>query len=169
MTKQVEKVGKVAKVERQQARGVMRGAVLLVPNFLKLLARLFRDARVPKAEKALLVGVMFYVLSPFDLLPDMIPVVGQVDDVYLVSLLVLRMLMRTPEDVLREHWDGGGNLPRVVERIARAAQFILPKRIRQVLLGRINFGPRAKERLLSAAGLSDEPEPATEKHARRAS
>ena len=60
--------------DRKQARGVLQGALMLIPNFLKLLYRLFKDSRVPTAEKALLVGAIAYVISPLDLIPDVISV-----------------------------------------------------------------------------------------------
>ncbi|MBX3276811.1 MAG: DUF1232 domain-containing protein [Acidobacteria bacterium] len=132
------------KGEKREARGILKRGLLLIPNFLKLLARLFRDGRVPTAEKALLLGTIVYVISPIDALPDMIPFLGQVDDVYLVSLVILRLLARSPQDVIREHWEGSGDLASLVEKIVRAAQYVLPKRIRYILLGRVEIAPRIK-------------------------
>src|SRR2546426_4179998 len=105
---------------RKHRRGVLREAATLIPNFLKLLYRLFKDSRTPLAEKALLVGTIVYVVSPLDFIPDVIPVIGQVDDLYLVALVVLRLLSRTNDEVLREHWDGGSDLATLVGRIERA-------------------------------------------------
>src|SRR5262245_16801858 len=92
---------------RKHRRGVLREAATLIPTFLKLLYRLFKDSRAPLAEKALLAGTIIYVVSPLDFIPDLFPFIGQVDDLYLVALVVLRLLSRTNEGVLREHWDGG--------------------------------------------------------------
>ena len=151
--------------ERQRARGVLMNAILLIPNFLKLLFRLFKDPRVPTAEKALLIGAIVYVISPFDLIPDFIPFVGEVDDLYLVSLVLLRLLTRAPDDVLREHWDGGGDVARIVERIAWAGQYILPKRIRRILIGRAEIAPQVKGGLLSSPATHDAVEPIVKKRA----
>src|SRR6266498_653159 len=104
-------------------RGVLREAATLIPNFLKLLYRLFKDPRAPLAEKALLAGTIIYVISPLDFIPDLFPFIGQVDDLYLVSLVVLRLLSRTNEEILREHWDGGSDLAALVGRVERAPQF----------------------------------------------
>jgi uncharacterized membrane protein YkvA (DUF1232 family) len=109
-----------------------------------------RDARVPAAEKALLIGTIVYVISPLDLLPDFVPFLGQVDDIYLLSLVVLRLLARTPSEVITEHWDGRGDLPRVVDKILKAAKYILPSRIRHILLGRVEIGSKSKGVLLSS-------------------
>lgn len=134
----------VTRLERKEARGFLHNAIYLIPNFLKLLYRLFKDSRVPTAEKAFLIGAIVYVISPLDLIPDVIPFVGQVDDLYLVALTLLRMLNRSPAEVVREHWDGGGDIARVVGRIAQAASFILPKRIANVLLGKVVIAPKIK-------------------------
>lgn len=131
--------------ERKQARSTLRAALTLIPNFLKLLYRLFKDKRVPLAEKALLVGAIAYVVSPLDILPDVIPFIGQVDDLYLIALVTLRLLNRTGDDVLREHWDGTGDLVKVVDRIAGAAQYILPQRVQRILLGRVEIAARLKD------------------------
>src|SRR5215475_10115682 len=108
---------------RTQRRGVLREAATLIPNFLKLLYRLFKDPRAPFAEKALLAGTIIYVVSPLDFIPDLVPFIGQVDDLYLVALVVLRLLSRTNEEILREHWDGGGDLATLVGGIESAARY----------------------------------------------
>ncbi len=123
---------------------------MLIPNFLKLLYRLFKDPRVPLAEKAMLIGTIIYVVSPLDFIPDVFPFVGQVDDLYLISLVVLRLLSQTSDSVLREHWEGGGDLAAVVGKIVGAASYVLPKRIRHILLGRVEIAPRVEGRLLSS-------------------
>jgi uncharacterized membrane protein YkvA (DUF1232 family) len=144
------------KNERREARGFLRSALTLIPNFLKLLYRLFMDSRVPLAEKALLLGAIAYVISPLDLLLDFIPFIGQVDDLYLIALVVLRMLTRTHDDVLREHWDGTGDLASTVNRIEKTARYVLPKRIRNILLGRVEIAPQIKGGLISSPPAPDE-------------
>jgi uncharacterized membrane protein YkvA (DUF1232 family) len=143
--------------ERAKARGILKEAVLLIPNFVKLLYRLLRDSRVPLAEKALLLGTVSYVISPLDFLPDVVPFLGQVDDLYLVALVLLRMLSRTDETVLREHWDGPGNLAGWANKVEIAARYILPGKIQRILLGRIEIGPQARGGLVSSPAA---PEPA---------
>ena len=151
--------------ERKRARGVLMNALLLIPNLLKLLFRLFKDARVPAAEKALLVGAIVYVISPLDLIPDFIPFIGEVDDLYLVALVLLRLLNRAPDEALREHWDGGGDLARIAGRLAQAGQYILPKRIRRIIIGRVEIAPQVKGGLLSSPATPDLIEPVVRKRA----
>jgi uncharacterized membrane protein YkvA (DUF1232 family) len=144
------------KKEQTEARGILRSALRLIPNFLKLLYRLFKDSRVPLAEKALLIGAIAYVISPLDLIPDFVPFVGQVDDLYLIALVVLRMLTRTSDDVLREHWDGRGDLAATVHKIDKAARYVLPRRIRNILLGRVEIAPQIKGGLFSSPPAPEE-------------
>jgi uncharacterized membrane protein YkvA (DUF1232 family) len=148
--------------ERREARGVLRSALMLIPDFLKLFVRLFKDPRVPLPEKALVIAAIVYVISPLDLIPDVIPFVGQIDDLYLVALTILRMLTRTNDIVLREHWDGGGDVAVVVNRIARAAQYVLPKKVRHVLMGRVEIAPQVKGGLLSSPATPEPIEAARE-------
>jgi uncharacterized membrane protein YkvA (DUF1232 family) len=136
--------------ERKHQRSVLREAAMLIPNFLKLLYRLVKDPRAPLAEKALLAGTIIYVVSPLDFLPDVIPFIGQVDDLYLIALVVLRLLTRTNDEVLREHWEGGVDLAVQVGRIERAARYFLPRRIREILLGRVEIAPQVKGGLLAS-------------------
>jgi uncharacterized membrane protein YkvA (DUF1232 family) len=136
--------------QRGEARGILRSALTLIPNFLKLLYRLFKDPRVPLAEKALLIGAIAYIISPLDIIPDLVPFIGQVDDLYLIALVLLRMLSRTSDDVLTEHWDGKSDLAATVDKIERAARYILPKRIRNILIGRVEIAPQIKGGLLSS-------------------
>lgn len=158
---------KIAPIETKQARGFLNSTMMLIPNFLKLLFRLFKDSRVPMAEKAMLIGTMIYVISPLDLIPDVIPFIGQVDDLYLVALVLLRLLARTDDDVIREHWEGRGDLTSVVDKIVRAAQYVLPKRVQRILLGRVEIAPRIKGGLLSSPAAPEDIEAAREKQARR--
>lgn len=142
--------------ERKHRRGVLREALALIPNFLKLLYRLFKDSRAPLAEKALLAGTIIYVVSPLDFIPDLIPFIGQVDDIYLVALVILRLLSRTDGKVLREHWDGGGDLSALVGRIERAARYVLPRSIRRILLGRVEIAPQFEGGLIASPSAPDE-------------
>lgn len=156
------------KHERRHARGFLREALMLIPNFLKLLYRLFKDARVPVPEKALLVGAIIYVVSPLDLIPDVIPFIGEVDDLYLVALTVIRLLNRAPDTAIREHWDGRGDIAGVVEKIVRAAQYVLPKRVQRILLGRVEIAPKVlKGKLLASPASPTEIEPHLQERDRR--
>jgi uncharacterized membrane protein YkvA (DUF1232 family) len=93
-----------------------------IPDCLVLFKRLLGDPRVPRARKALLAGMVGYLAMPIDLVPDFIPVAGQLDDAILVAL-VLRAVLRGPaQPLLREHWPGPERSLRVVERLAHGTR-----------------------------------------------
>jgi uncharacterized membrane protein YkvA (DUF1232 family) len=114
---------------------------------LLLCARLLTDSRVPKTERALVAGAIVYAIIPFDLIPDMIPFVGQVDDAYLIALTLLRLMERTDPEVVREHWSGGGDVVEFVGAAAMLSAKFLPKQIRRVLTSRVEVAPGKLEDL----------------------
>jgi uncharacterized membrane protein YkvA (DUF1232 family) len=115
----------------------MKNLLLFIPNMVLLCARLLSDARVPKTEKVLVAGAIIYAIIPFDLIPDMIPFVGQVDDAYLIALTLLRLANRTDPAIVREHWNGGGDVVELIGAVALFAAKFLPKRIRRVLTAHV--------------------------------
>ena len=133
------------------AKQRMKNLLLFVPNMVLLCGRLMTDSRVPRTEKALVAGAIVYALIPFDLIPDMIPFVGQLDDAYLISITLLRLMDRTNPMVLREHWNGGGDIVQLVQATANLAGKFLPKKIRRVLTSRVDVsrGAPVKGKLLA--------------------
>ncbi|MEJ7618898.1 MAG: YkvA family protein [Pyrinomonadaceae bacterium] len=105
------------------------------------------DRRVPKAEKALLVGSVIYALSPFDFLPDLIPFLGQVDDAFLVALTLLRLIDRTDERIIREHWRGSLDVVNLAGALAAMAPHLLPQRMSRVLSSRVEMAPEARKQI----------------------
>ena len=119
----------------------MRSFLMFLPNLVRLLGRLLTDSRVPTAEKALFVGAIIYVISPIDFIPDVFPFIGQVDDIYLVVLTLIRLINRTNEGVVREHWSGRGDIVALIDSVVSIAPSFLPKRIRRVLETRVELAP----------------------------
>lgn len=76
--------------------------LLHLPNFARLYWRLFRDRRVSILPKALLVLTIVYVISPFDVIPDFIPVIGEMDDVAVVLSGLWLFIRLCPPEVVRE-------------------------------------------------------------------
>jgi uncharacterized membrane protein YkvA (DUF1232 family) len=129
------------------ARRRLKNLLLFFPNMLLLCARLMTDSRVPATERALVAGAVVYFIIPFDLIPDMIPFVGQIDDAYLIALTLLRLMERTDPKVVREHWRGGGDVVELVGAAALVAGKFLPQRIRRVLTSRVEVAPGKLEDL----------------------
>ena len=132
---------KLQRQERSQVKTRLRGFMMFLPNLVMLLSRLLKDARVPAAEKALFLAAIVYVISPLDFIPDFFPFIGQVDDLYVVALVILRLVNRTDEGIVRGHWSGGGDIVSLAESIANLAPKFLPKRISRVITSRVELAP----------------------------
>ena len=91
-----------------------------VPDCVVLVRRLMGDARVPRRARLALGLLLLYVVSPIDLVPDFIPVAGQLDDVLVVAFVLRRFLRSGGEPLVREHWPGPEQSLRLVLRAAGA-------------------------------------------------
>ena len=91
-----------------------------VPDCAVLLTRLLRDPRVPRGSKVLLAALIPYLALPFDLVPDLIPVAGQLDDAILVAFVLRRVIRRTGPELIRELWPGPEAGLRLVLRLSGA-------------------------------------------------
>ena len=121
-------------------RARMQNLLMFVPNMVLLCGRLMVDPRVPTKERVLVAGAIVYAVIPFDLIPDMLPFVGQIDDAYLIALSLLRLTTVTDPRIVREHWRGGGDVVELLGATALIAAKLLPKRIRRVLTSHVESG-----------------------------
>lgn len=87
-------------------RSDARALAGFIPDCIVLFRRLLRDPRVPRRSKLLLGALIGYLAMPFDLVPDFIPVAGQLDDALLVVFVLRRVLRAGGPALLREHWPG---------------------------------------------------------------
>lgn len=78
----------------------------LIPNLVSLFRGLLRDPRVPRTSKGWLWFALAWFLSPIDLIPEFIPVVGPLDDAIVAALVLRHVLRRTVRGVLLDHWRG---------------------------------------------------------------
>ena len=77
-----------------------------VPDCVVLFKRLLADGRVSRGRKVLIAVLVGYLALPFDLVPDFIPVAGQLDDAIFVALVLRTVLRGSGRDLVREHWPG---------------------------------------------------------------
>lgn len=100
-------------------QALLREALSLVPDLLRLLRRLAADRDVPRGVRVRIWLLLALLLSPIDLVPDFVPVLGYADDA-IVTVIALRSIMRKagPEVVAR-HWPGSARGLRAVYRLAR--------------------------------------------------
>lgn len=131
-------------VKKSQAKDLMRNLLMFLPNMARLCGKLLTDKRVPAAEKALFAGAIVYAIMPLDFIPDVLPFIGQVDDVYLIALTLMRLISRTDESVVRQHWSGGGDIISLTDSVAKLAPMLLPKRVTRVLSSKVELAPAAK-------------------------
>jgi uncharacterized membrane protein YkvA (DUF1232 family) len=89
-----------------------------IPDCIVLFRRLLGDPRISRWRKALLVGLLAYLASPIDLVPDFFPVVGQLDDLIIVAVVLRSLLRGGGADLVREHWPGPDSSRELVIRLA---------------------------------------------------
>lgn len=118
---------------RRRGRGRASSLIPLIPRLVKLLWGLLRDRRVPLVERALVVGVIAYVVSPLDLIPDVLGVLGLTDDLFLLAVAFRRLVGRAGADVVASHWSGD---PGALERLLGGLEdlgSVLPGPVRGLL------------------------------------
>jgi uncharacterized membrane protein YkvA (DUF1232 family) len=86
-------------------RETARAVAGFVPDCVVLFSRLLRDERLPRRKRLLVAALVPYLATPFDLVPDFVPVAGQLDDAVVVAF-VLRRVARGHPELLRELWPG---------------------------------------------------------------
>jgi uncharacterized membrane protein YkvA (DUF1232 family) len=104
----------VAAGRRSDARAIAG----FIPDCIVLIRRLVRDPRVPRRRKVLLWLLIAYLAMPIDIVPDFIPVAGQLDDAIIVALVLRTLLRGAGEPALREHWPGPESSLAVISRLA---------------------------------------------------
>ena len=120
---------------RTGAKRTVMGYIAELPAFLRLLWGLVTDARVEIVDKLLVAGAIAYIVAPIDLIPDFIPFLGEVDDIFLLVMAIKRLLKNAGRTVLLSHWSGNPEDLRQInlEKVLTAAAFFLPRRIRRRL------------------------------------
>ncbi len=79
------------------------GTLAEVVRTFQLVYRLMLDPRVPALYKLIIPVVLAYVISPIDLIPDMIPIAGQLDDIGVIFFGIRFFIQLCPPDVVLEH------------------------------------------------------------------
>ncbi|MBA2625979.1 MAG: DUF1232 domain-containing protein [Acidimicrobiia bacterium] len=99
---------------RRLPPGVLKDLAGFLPACVTLVRRLRRDPRVPRRAKVAVALAGLWVLSPIDLIPEFLPVIGPLDDVVVVALALRYAARRVPREVLHEAWPGE---PRLLDRL----------------------------------------------------
>jgi uncharacterized membrane protein YkvA (DUF1232 family) len=87
-------------------RGLLREALRLLPDVLRLVRRLAADKTLPRGVRLRLGLLLAYLACPIDLIPDFIPVLGYADDAIIVTAVLRSVVRRAGIDAVRAHWPG---------------------------------------------------------------
>jgi len=98
--------------------GEARAVAGFVPDCIVLFRRLLGDSRMPRRHRAVVVAMLGYLALPFDIVPDFIPVAGQLDDAVVVALALRRILRAGGREMIEEHWPGPSSSLALILRIA---------------------------------------------------
>jgi uncharacterized membrane protein YkvA (DUF1232 family) len=99
---------------RRLPPGLLKDLAGFVPACVTTVRLLRRDPRVPRRAKIAVVAAGLWVLSPIDLIPEFLPVIGPLDDIVVVALALRYAARQVPEEVLRDAWPGD---PRHLDRL----------------------------------------------------
>jgi uncharacterized membrane protein YkvA (DUF1232 family) len=96
-----------------------RAFATFIPDCIVLVSRLAREPRAPRRRKLLLLALVGYLALPFDLVPDFIPVAGQLDDAIIVALVLRHFVRAGGEPLMRELWPGPERSLALILRLAQ--------------------------------------------------
>lgn len=121
----------------------VKNLLLFLPNLVKLVSRLVADGRVPTRHKAILAGVLAYVVVPTDLIPDVIPGLGQVDDLLLLAVALDGLINEVGPGIVEEHWDGQEGILQTIKAVLATTTRFVPSELRRVLYRNARHRPES--------------------------
>ena len=116
----------------------MKALLRALPDVVRLITRLVGDPVLPRAAKIALGAAAVYLLSPVDLIPDFIPLVGWVDDALLAAVLLDGILNWVDRGLVLKYWPGSPASLDTLARTARLLSIWVPRRLKARV-----FSPRA--------------------------
>ena len=106
-----------------------------IPDYGRLVFGLMWDSRVSLLDRVLVGASVVYLVSPLDILPDVFPVLGQIDDLFFLVFSLTRLFERARRDVVLSHWRGRPEelTARALKRLVFLASFFAAPRMRRRL------------------------------------
>ncbi|MDO9577945.1 MAG: YkvA family protein [Candidatus Cloacimonadales bacterium] len=126
-----DKISGFANEKAGEKVGKFTEYVLALPDFFILLCRLAVDKRVKNSQKVMIGGIIVYVMSPIDLIPDFIPVIGYVDDIVLVVFGLNMLFNELDNQILLDNWSGKQDVLGLLQKVSAAAEDFLNKNVLQ--------------------------------------
>ncbi|MET0851212.1 MAG: DUF1232 domain-containing protein [Candidatus Rokuibacteriota bacterium] len=114
----------------------MKDLALLVPRLARMVAAIVRDPDVPSAAKVALGALALYLASPIDLIPDLIPFLGYVDDLLLAAVVLDGVLGLVDRSILLRYWPGSPSSLEATARVAHRLSRWVPPRIKARIFSR---------------------------------
>jgi uncharacterized membrane protein YkvA (DUF1232 family) len=105
-------------------------AARVVPNESRQDNEQGTQSQTPAMDKVLLGAAVFYVVGPIDLIPDSIPILGQLDDLYLLAICLLRLLNRSGPEKIRAYWNGPQDIVALLQEVTDLSTRFLPEQVR---------------------------------------
>jgi uncharacterized membrane protein YkvA (DUF1232 family) len=101
-----------------------------LPDLVRLITRLVGDPVLPRSAKIALGAAVVYLMSPVDLIPDFIPLVGYIDDVLLAAVLLDGILNWVDRPLVLKYWPGNPASLDTLARTARILSMWVPRRVK---------------------------------------
>jgi uncharacterized membrane protein YkvA (DUF1232 family) len=99
-------------------KGDARALAGFIPDCIVLFRRLLADPRMPRRYRVIVIAMLGYLALPFDVVPDFIPVAGQLDDAVVVALVLRAILRAGGLELIEEHWPGPRSSLSLILRLA---------------------------------------------------
>jgi uncharacterized membrane protein YkvA (DUF1232 family) len=130
-------------IRRLLQSGWIKETLFAIPRVVLLIPKLMKDGRVPLRTKLALAGLGIYLASPWDIIPDFIPGLGQLDDVVILLLFIDGVLNQVEDEVLLEHWRGREETLRRLQDLSRLVSAWTPEKLKAFLFGQaVSAGER---------------------------
>lgn len=98
----------------RHAGSTIADMLLYVPDFFYLLVKLAADPQVPRGNKTQIVAALAYFLSPLDVIPDAVPGLGLLDDLYLAMIVTDNLITAAGPDLVLRYWPGDADVAAVI-------------------------------------------------------
>ena len=108
----------------------MKALLRALPDLIRLITRLVGDPVLPRTAKIALGAAAVYLLSPVDIVPDFIPLVGYIDDVLLAAVLLDGILNWVDRGLVLKYWPGNPESLDTLARTARVLSMWVPRRLK---------------------------------------
>ena len=96
----------------------------------KFLKDVANDERIPPRDKQVLLGLLALLVSPFDIIPDWVPVLGQIDDLVIIALISDYFFNKLNDEILLSHWPWSKTRYEGLKKYARMVAWMTPEKLK---------------------------------------